>query len=149
MQILEAYQLAARLHNGQVDKAGHAYIEHLTRVFLRVLAGGGDADQQIAALLHDAIEDGKATVQELLDMGVPQSTMALINTLTKPKGMDYMEYLAGVKSEPKAVLVKHSDLQDNSDPIRLAELPDAIAQRLSKKYAQATQFMLSNCFPKR
>ena len=36
MEALEAYQLAAQLHTGQVDKAGRPYIEHLTRVFLRV-----------------------------------------------------------------------------------------------------------------
>ena len=41
MEALEAYQLAAQLHTGQVDKAGRPYIEHLTRVFLRVQASGG------------------------------------------------------------------------------------------------------------
>ena len=39
MQVLDAYQLAARLHTGQTDKAGRPYIEHLTRVMLRVQEG--------------------------------------------------------------------------------------------------------------
>jgi len=47
MKILHAYQLAASLHAGQADKAGRPYIEHLSRVFLRVLEAGGDRDQQI------------------------------------------------------------------------------------------------------
>ena len=35
MEALEAYQLAAQLHTGQVDKAARPYIEHLPRVFKR------------------------------------------------------------------------------------------------------------------
>lgn len=35
MEALEAYQLAAQLHTGQVDKAGRPYIEHLTRLVLQ------------------------------------------------------------------------------------------------------------------
>lgn len=144
MQVLEAYKLAARLHTGQVDKAGRPYIEHLTRVFLRVQAAGGDVDQQIAALLHDAVEDGKATSQELIDVGAPQAAVALIEALTRSKGVSYMDYLAGVKAVPKAVLVKMSDLDDNRDPCRLAALSEVDAQWLRMKYTQATQFMLEN-----
>lgn len=33
------------------------YLTHLTEVLAYVILGGGDEDQQIAALLHDAIED--------------------------------------------------------------------------------------------
>lgn len=63
MDLIEVYQLACRLHTGQVDKSGRPYIEHLSRVFLRVQAAGGDLTQQIASLLHDAIEDGKASAE--------------------------------------------------------------------------------------
>ena len=53
MDILRAYKIACQLHAGQTDKAGRPYIEHLTRVLLRVQMDGGDRFQQIAALLHD------------------------------------------------------------------------------------------------
>ena len=143
MQILKAYQLASVLHAGQVDKAGRPYIEHLTRVFVRVVAAGGDVHQQIAALLHDSIEDGKATKQELLEHGVSAESIDLVIVLSKPDGVTYMDYLEGVKKVEKAVLVKLADLEDNSDPERLANLPEDVASRLRKKYSKAEDFFRS------
>ncbi len=144
MTLLNAYQLAARLHDSQQDKAGRPYIEHLTRVFLRVQAAGGDENQQIAALLHDCIEDGHATADDLVRAaGVPQDAVDLVVALTRCKGQAYMEYLAGVKVVPRAVLVKMADLEDNSDRSRLDLLPEKDGQRLRKKYGQAMRFMAS------
>lgn len=49
---------AHRVHSGQERKgSGTAYVGHLLEVCGLVIAAGGDADQQIAALLHDAAED--------------------------------------------------------------------------------------------
>lgn len=141
MDTLKAYQLAAKLHTGQVDKAGRPYIEHLSRVFLRVQAAGGDVVQQIAALLHDSIEDGKASAAQLSCDGVPDEALQLICTLTKPKNKSYSEYLSSVKLSPRALLVKQADLADNCDPERLAALPEMEAQRLRTKYAEAAIFL--------
>ena len=41
------------------------YISHLLAVAGIVLEFGGDEDAAIAALLHDAVEDGKATAEEI------------------------------------------------------------------------------------
>lgn len=141
MDLLEVYQLTCRLHTGQVDKAGRPYIEHLTRVMLRVQVAGGDLTQQIASLLHDAIEDGKVSAEQLLWLGVPTDAIELVVTLTKRKGQRYEDYLAGVKCCPKALLVMLADLDDNSDPIRLSALPEALAQRLREKYGKARQLL--------
>lgn len=141
MDALKAYQLAAKLHTGQTDKAGRPYIEHLSRVFLRVQAAGGDVMQQIAALLHDSIEDGKASAAQLSLLGVPDEALQLIQTLTKPKSQRYSDYLSNVKSVPGALLVKQADLADNSDPERLAALPEVMARRLRVKYADAAIFL--------
>lgn len=137
MNILDAYKIAATLHAGQVDKAGRPYIEHLSRVFLRVLELGGDRDQQIAALLHDAIEDGKATTEGLLGTGVPRGAVRLVLVLTKDGHQRYEDYLLGVKADERALLVKRCDLADNSDPERLAQLGEQVASRLRSKYEQA------------
>ncbi len=49
---------AARLHADQQRKGGHTpYIGHLLGVASQVIEMGGNEDQAIAALLHDAIED--------------------------------------------------------------------------------------------
>lgn len=144
MKILDAYKLAAKLHAGQVDKAGRRYIEHLSRVFLRVYELGGDRDQQIAALLHDSVEDGKATADGLLEAGVPHAAVGLVLVLTKDERQSYADYVRGVKAHEKAVLVKRCDLEDNSDPDRLAELSDDVANRLRLKYEQARALLAAS-----
>jgi (p)ppGpp synthase/HD superfamily hydrolase len=55
----EALALAAQIHRGQRRKGTDiAYISHVTSVSALVLEDGGTEVEAIAALLHDAIEDG-------------------------------------------------------------------------------------------
>jgi (p)ppGpp synthase/HD superfamily hydrolase len=64
----QALVYATRLHAQQIRKAtGVPYISHLLSVTALVLEDGGDEDEAIAALLHDAVEDqgGKATRAEI------------------------------------------------------------------------------------
>ncbi len=63
-----AMQYALELHQSQLRKGTHTpYIAHLLAVTALVLEDGGDEDQAIAALLHDAVEDqgGYDTMQEI------------------------------------------------------------------------------------
>lgn len=54
----EAFALASELHRGQRRKSTQIpYISHLMAVCALVIESGGDEDEAIAALLHDAIED--------------------------------------------------------------------------------------------
>lgn len=137
MDILRAYKIACQLHAGQTDKAGRPYIEHLTRVLLRVQMDGGDRFQQIAALLHDSIEDEKTTADELLALGVPSEAVVLVQALTKRDEQSYEDYLRGLIGRYRVVTVKMADLDDNSDPERLELLPERQRMRLQAKYAQA------------
>ena len=137
MDILRAYKIACQLHAGQTDKAGRPYIEHLTRVLLRVQMDGGDRFQQIAALLHDSIEDEKTTADELLALGVPSEAVVLVQALTKRDEQSYEDYLRGLIGLDRVLTVKMADLDDNSDPERLELLPERQRMRLQAKYAQA------------
>ena len=137
MDILRAYKIACQLHAGQTDKAGRPYIEHLTRVLLRVQMDGGDRFQQIAALLHDSIEDEKTTADELLALGVPSEAVVLVQTLAKRKDQSYEDYLRGLSGSCRVLPVKMADLDDNTDPERLNLLPEPLRTRLQAKYAQA------------
>jgi len=54
----EAFELACDLHRNQPRKSTKVpYISHLMSVAALVLEDGGDEDEAIAALLHDALED--------------------------------------------------------------------------------------------
>ncbi len=58
----EALCYAAHLHARQTRKASEIpYIAHLLSVCALVLEAGGDEDEAIAALLHDAVEDQGGT----------------------------------------------------------------------------------------
>lgn len=64
----QALQYAARLHAGQERKGtGVPYVAHLMSVAALVLEDGGDEDEAIAALLHDAVEDqgGQPTLEQI------------------------------------------------------------------------------------
>lgn len=64
----QAIGYAVRLHAGQKRKGTQIpYIAHLLGVASLVLEDGGDEDEAIAALLHDAVEDqgGKHTREEI------------------------------------------------------------------------------------
>jgi (p)ppGpp synthase/HD superfamily hydrolase len=64
----QALQHATRLHKVQTRKGTTIpYVAHLLAVAAIVLEDGGDEDEAIAALLHDAVEDqgGRPTLEEI------------------------------------------------------------------------------------
>jgi (p)ppGpp synthase/HD superfamily hydrolase len=66
----DALVYAARLHAEQLRKQTQVpYVSHLLAVCALVLEDGGDEDEAIAALLHDAVEDqgGAARLADIRD----------------------------------------------------------------------------------
>jgi len=66
----DALALAFELHQHQARKgSGVPYVAHVLGVSSLVLEHGGDEDEAIAALLHDAVEDqgGAATLARIAD----------------------------------------------------------------------------------
>ena len=66
-----ALQFASGLHHQQPRKGVPIpYVSHLMSVCALVLEAGGDEDQAIAALLHDAVEDqgGRSTLDTIRNM---------------------------------------------------------------------------------
>jgi (p)ppGpp synthase/HD superfamily hydrolase len=65
----EALVFAAHRHRDHFRKASEVpYVSHLLAVAALVMEHGGEEDAVIAALLHDAVEDQKATLRELRDL---------------------------------------------------------------------------------
>lgn len=141
MKVLDAALLAAQLHEGQVDKAGQPYILHCLRVASAVARQGGDEDQQIAALLHDVVEDKRALLADLLEAGVPARAVYLIAMLSRSPGQPYGAYLQRVRLDRDAMLIKRCDLADNMDRSRLMLLPERDASRLLLKYNEAMEIL--------
>ena len=65
-RFVEAVAWAAKLHATQVRRGTKIpYLSHLLAVSSLVWEAGGDEDDAIAALLHDAIEDTHATAADI------------------------------------------------------------------------------------
>jgi (p)ppGpp synthase/HD superfamily hydrolase len=111
----EALQLAADLHRKQYRKGtGTPYMAHLLGVASLVLEDGGDEDQAIAALLHDAAEDqGGRKILEEIKARFGDRVAAIVDGCTdtyevpKPawrrRKEDYLEHLRSVPSSVRLV----------------------------------------------
>ncbi|MFI0260892.1 HD domain-containing protein [Streptomyces sp. NPDC017056] len=134
LSLTEVEALARRAHEGQTDKAGRPYAEHLAAVAEGVRARGGSDEQIAAAWLHDAIEDDALTPAWLAGAALTEHTKAMIRAVTKRPGEPVEAYTARILATPGALLVKEADLAHNADPARLAALPPVTRDRLTAKY---------------
>ncbi|MEV6686475.1 HD domain-containing protein [Streptomyces sp. NPDC051578] len=134
LTLLEVEALARAAHEGQTDKAGRPYAEHLAAVAEGVRLRGGTPEQQAAAWLHDAIEDHALTPAWLETAALPEGVKAMVLALTKIPGEPVEEYTARILATEGALLVKEADLAHNADPARLAVLDRPTRDRLSAKY---------------
>lgn len=110
----DALMYAADLHRGQVRKGTDIpYLSHLLSVSALVLEHGGDADEAIAGLLHDAVEDqgGETTRREIerrFGPRVAQIVAACSDTeaIPKPPWRERKEaYIRHLYEAPPSVLL--------------------------------------------
>lgn len=133
--------LAEFAHRNQQDKAGMPYFQHPRRVLRSVQNQGALPYVQMAAILHDVIEDTPFTAQMLLDLGVPEAAVEVVILLTKVKGVSNEDYYKKIRVNEAARMVKLSDIDDNTQEWRLAYLPETTRARLRVKYAIARAWL--------
>ncbi|MFJ3963765.1 HD domain-containing protein [Streptomyces sp. NPDC090036] len=135
LTLIEVESVARSAHEGQTDKAGRPYAEHLAAVAEGVRLRGGSAEQQAAAWLHDSIEDEALSLTWLDAAALPQTVKDIVLALTKRPGEPVEQYAARILATPGALLVKEADIAHNADPVRLSVLDDPTRERLFAKYA--------------
>ena len=123
-----AIQLAAEAHSGQQDKAGKPYILHPIRVMLSVRT----TDEQIAAILHDTVEDTDVTYEQLSEAGFSAEIISAVRALTKLDGESRVEAARRAVKHPIARQVKLADVKDNLDISRIPHLTDKDHARLDE-----------------
>jgi hypothetical protein len=117
--------LAEVAHNRQKDKLKRPYRDHVIAVG-DALADFDD-DIRIAGYLHDIAEDTPMTRQALLDMGVSDRAVGIIERVTKRLHDDPDDYQAGIRfiaEDHDAALVKIADNAHNSLPERVKALAE-------------------------
>ena len=136
LTLTEVETLARTAHEGQTDKAGRPYTEHLQAVAEGVRSRGGDPDQIAAAWLHDAVEDDALSETWLREAALSDRTKDVVRAVTKRAGETPQAYAGRILATPGALLVKEADLAHNADPARLAVLDEPTRTRLTEKYAR-------------
>ncbi len=139
-----ALKLALDAHEGQVDKAGIDYTEHIVMVgkFAKLVT---EKDGILAvAYLHDILEDTQVTEENLKELFSDEIVEA-VKALTKEKYEPYQFYLERVKANKWARIVKLADLKHNSDMDRIKKkLKKPLGLRdfkRMKKYQDAIRYL--------
>ena len=133
MTLEDTLIFATALHRGQTDKAGKPYILHPLRV-LNNLGLNAPLEHQMAALLHDVMEDCGVTRQMLQTQGFPESVIVAVEHLTKDAQgeADYNKAIDRVLLNSIAVKVKLADLTDNMNSGRIAAPTEKDLARVEK-----------------
>jgi (p)ppGpp synthase/HD superfamily hydrolase len=141
--IAMAADVAGTAHAGQVDKVGANYIEHPARVaeHVRLLFPEAPDAAVAVAWLHDVIEDTEVSFRDLILCGFSMEIVAAVDAMTKRNSEPVEEYFSRVRANPLARMVKAADLKDNTDPVRVARLDPATADRLRAKYTKASELL--------
>jgi (p)ppGpp synthase/HD superfamily hydrolase len=92
--------------------------------------------EMTAAVLHDVVEDGETTIDDLRKAGYSEEILIAIDCLTRRDGEEYDQFIDRVKGNPLARKVKIADLQDNLDLGRIREPNERDFNRI-KKYQKA------------
>ena len=132
-----AYRFALKAHEGQLDKGGKPYIDHVMYVASKFV---NDYELRIVAMLHDVVEDTKYTLEDIALEGFEKNIIDAIRVITKLDDMDYMDYIENVSSNELASRVKMEDLKHNMDITRLSEPTDYDLRRVAK-YKKALDYL--------
>ena len=133
----KAIEIAAKAHDGQLDKGGRAYILHPLRVMLNCES----ETARICAVLHDVIEDTPVTFGDLKDAGFSDEVLAVLDCLTKREGETYDEFIGRILPNETACRVKFADLTDNMDLTRIKNPSEKDKERV-QKYERAVDRIL-------
>lgn len=137
--IIRAMNLIDVYFKDKKDKGGNPYTEHLIYIMQRVET----AEEKVAALLHDIIEDTEITEKDLLEYGFPQDLIDIVMIMTKKTDESYEDYIDRIIESKNqiAINVKIIDLEHNMnlDRLKLVTSEDILRKN---KYSQAYNKLL-------
>lgn len=120
--IQKAYDFALRAHEGQLRKSGEPYFNHVFETAKILAELKMDAPTIVAGFLHDSIEDGVATEEEIKkEFG--DEILFLINGVTKLGKVKYRgaerhieslrKFLVAVSQDIRVLIIKLADRLHN------------------------------------
>jgi GTP pyrophosphokinase len=137
--IRKAYEFSDRVHKGQFRESGDPFVEHCLNVAFILAEQHMDSATIAAGLLHDAIEDAGATVEQIkVEFGEDIAT--LVDGLTKMSELKFksfaeqqVEYfrkmLLSMAKDIRIIVIKLADRLHNMRT--LAHLPEEKRKRIA------------------
>jgi len=139
--IAQAYEFAAKAHQGQERRNGDPYITHPVAV-AEILAGLHlDAGSIKAALLHDVVEDTPSTLAEIETLfgddvarlvdGVSKIDHLHFDSVAEAQAESFRKMLLAMAKDLRVILVKLADRTHNMRTIQA--LPPAKQRRIARE----------------
>lgn len=112
LDLKKAFQFAEKKHEGQFRIGGEKYITHPAAVAEIVAEWGYGAEYRITALFHDLLEDTDAKECEILALS-NENVLNAVKALTKSKPCNMADYVAKIRKDRIAFVVKAADRLHN------------------------------------
>lgn len=138
--IEKAYNFAEKVHKGQYRNGGADYITHPHAVAEMMVELGADTKSIIAALLHDTVEDTKATLEDI-EKGFDKEIANLVDAVTKidkfedkrkNKELTHKKILEMGSKDQRVFLIKLADRLHNMQSL------DVFKEEKRKRIAKET-----------
>ena len=127
----EAIAFAAEKHAFQTRRNGDPYILHPMAVYQKIKELGYGEEYQLAAILHDILEDTDATEDEVMRFG--EEVFHAVDILTRRKGMKESVYVDRVLNNHIAAVIKNADKINNLQDALLCNNDVEFAKRYVNK----------------
>ena len=121
--LARVYDFAVKSHHGQTRKSGEAYVTHPLSVAFLIADLGLDVASICAGLLHDAVEDTAATLEQLTELfgkeiaflvdGVTKLGKLPYSTREEQQAENFRKMLLAMARDIRVILVKLCDRLDN------------------------------------
>lgn len=138
-----AILIARQAHEGQFDKSGVPYIEHVRYVAQH--AGEYGIDAEIVGWLHDVVEDTSIPLDDLRAF-FPAEIIDAVDAITRRYTEDTNDpepylgvFIPRIKVNALARIVKIEDLQHNLS--RIDNLPEEQRDGMRRRYQRALEIL--------
>ncbi|MDR1856958.1 MAG: bifunctional (p)ppGpp synthetase/guanosine-3',5'-bis(diphosphate) 3'-pyrophosphohydrolase [Desulfovibrio sp.] len=145
--VQRAYVFAAAAHKGQTRLSGEAYLSHPLAVANSLAEMGFDEPTIAAGLLHDTVEDTKATLEEIDDKfgeevadivdGVTKISMIPFDTKEEAQAENIRKMILAMSNDMRVLMVKLADRLHNMNTLSFQKVHKQrrIAQETMDIYA--------------
>ncbi len=140
--VVKAYEFGAAAHKGQTRKSGEPYITHPVAVAQELAEMHLDAEAICAAILHDVVEDTKATLEQVSEQfgedvalivdGVSKLDQIQFRSRAEAQAESFRKMMLAMIEDIRVILVKLADRLHN-----MATL-DAMPTKKRKRIARET-----------